>query len=259
MEKQSLLEYENMQKFLQLLDENDMHEQKINVEFLARYVDQMENQFDCVLDELKNVRQELNAIQDKTLRATATRAIDKVVNKIDTAKGQLLQVKEQIKNTVDKAIGNFKEHGKSALSKAMKALNVKDALTNIKNGLDNAILSADKGIDNLSKFANEVHEVNSHFKNIGRMFIGKDIKDKIPRNPNKGMILKVQETLFFSMTVFTKMSKKTDNIIQSVKNLETIQVSKKSVKDDLKDIKDNKKSAVNKQEKSKENMQLGQR
>lgn len=216
-----------MQKFLQLLGENSMHEQKINVKFLTRYVDQMESQFDSVLNELKNVRQELNAIQDKTLHATATRAIDKVVNKVDTAKVQLLQIKEKIKNIVDKAIGNFKDHGKSALSKAMKALNMKDTLTNIKNGLDNVILSADKGIDNLSGFANEIHEVNTHLKNIGRMFIGKDIKDKNPRNPNKGMILKVQETLFFSMTVFIKMSKKTDNVIQSVKNLETNQDSKK--------------------------------
>lgn len=72
-----------MQKFLQLLGENSMHEQKINVKFLTRYVDQMESQFDSVLNELKNVRQELNAIQDKTLHATATRAIDKVVNKVD--------------------------------------------------------------------------------------------------------------------------------------------------------------------------------
>ena len=123
--KQNLLDQENMKSFLQLLEENGMHDEKLSVQLLAGYVDQMEFQFNTVLEELKSVRQELNTIQDKTLRATASRAVDKVVTKVEEAKGQLMKLKNHIVKTVDKAITEFKEHGKSALVTAMKSLNVK--------------------------------------------------------------------------------------------------------------------------------------
>ena len=86
-QKQNLLDQENMKSFLQLLEENGMHDEKLSVQLLAGYVDQMEFQFNTVLEELKSVRQELNTIQDKTLRATASRAVDKVVTKVEDSLG----------------------------------------------------------------------------------------------------------------------------------------------------------------------------
>lgn len=62
-QKQNLLDQENMKSFLQLLEENGMHDEKLSVQLLAGYVDQMEFQFNTVLEELKNVRQELNTIR----------------------------------------------------------------------------------------------------------------------------------------------------------------------------------------------------
>lgn len=257
-ERQALLEQENMKKFLQLLEENGMGDQKHDVEFLAGYVDQMEFQFNNVLDELKNVRQELTKIQDKTIRATATRAVDKVVGKVEEAKGQLIKLKKHIKQTVDKAVTHFKEHGKSALVTAMKSLNVKGVLENIKGGLNHAIQSADHGIDNLSKLGNEIHAVNSHLKNVGRVIAGKESQELMPRDTEKGMISKVQESLFFSMKAFTKMSQKTDNALSTLKNIKEKSQSKKSVKSELKDIKNQQKTNKLNDKSRKEN-ELGQR
>lgn len=252
-----LLQHESMKKFLQLLNENDMSEQKANVEFLASYVDNMEYQFNTVLDELKNVREELTAIQDKTLKATATRTVDKVTHKVEEGKNSLLKLKQHIISTVDKAIGNFKKQGKNALSKALEFLNIKPALETIKDGLNQMNNSADKGIDNLSKFSDEIHATNIHFKNIGRMLLGKETKDISPRDPNKGLLLKAQEGLFFSMAVFTKMSKQTNAMITRIDKLQ--QEPKQSVKNELKDIKDAKSSLLSNKTNTKENKQRGQR
>lgn len=139
MEKQALLEYENMKKFLELLEKNGMSEQKLNIEILAGYVDQMGSQFDAVLGELKNVCMELNAIQDKTLRAMVNRAIDKVVMKVEKTKGQLLKLEDHIIKTVDKAVIGFKINGKSALVITTKSLNVIGLMEIIKGGLNHAI------------------------------------------------------------------------------------------------------------------------
>ena len=252
-QKQNLLDQENMKSFLQLLEENGMHDEKLSVQLLAGYVDQMEFQFNTVLEELKSVRQELNTIQDKTLRATASRAVDKVVTKVEEAKGQLMKLKNHIVKTVDKAITEFKEHGKSALVTAMKSLNVKGMLENIKSGLNHAAQSTDYGIDKVTKLGNEVHAVNSHLKNAGRV-----IKDLEPRDTDKGILSKIQESLFFSMSAFSHMSQKTDDVINTVKKLEDKSISKKSVKSELQDIK-NKQQHNKSNDKSRKDIELGQR
>lgn len=236
-EKQTLLEYENMKKFLQLLKENGMSEQKLNVEFLAGYVDQMESQFDAVLGELKNVRMELNAIQDKTLHATANRAVDKVVSKVEVAKGHLMKLKNHIKDTVDKAVDNFKQHGKLALANAVKSLNVRGLLENIKLGLQHATQSADHGIDNLTKLGNEIHAVNEHLKNASRVIVGKEPREVAQRDLDKGLLVKVQGSLFSSMNIFTNLEQKTNSALSKVEKLEDKAISKKSVKQELGNIK----------------------
>ena len=85
MEKQVLSQQENIKKFSQLLDVNGMSDQKKEFDYLIQYIDQMENQFDTVLEELRSVKQELNTIQDKTFRATANKAVDKGTAKGSTA------------------------------------------------------------------------------------------------------------------------------------------------------------------------------
>lgn len=254
----NLTEQENMKKFLQLLEENGMHDEKQSVQLLAGYVDQMESHFTTVLEELKNVRQELSTIQDKTMRATAGRAVDKVVVKVEEAKGQLLKFKNHIMNTVDKAVNDFKEYGKTALAGAMKSLHVKGILEHIKEGLHHATKSADHGIDNLTRLGNEIHAVNTHFKNAGRVMIGKNVKEVLPRDSDKGMLSKVQEGLFFSMKAFTKMAKKTDNALSTIKRMENKANDRKSVRNDLKDIKKHQQAAA-KHDKTGKEIELEQR
>ncbi|MFR1293956.1 MAG: DUF6674 family protein [Coprobacillus cateniformis] len=85
----------------------------------------MENQFDTVLEELRSVKQELNTIQDKTFRATANKAVDKVTAKVNDAKNSLIKLKQHVLKTVDKAVNDFKRQGKSALTAAVKNLMLK--------------------------------------------------------------------------------------------------------------------------------------
>lgn len=257
-DRQELLEQANMKKFLQLLEENGMGEQKQNVEFLADYIDHMEFQFTNVLDELKNVRQELNAIQDKTIRATAIRAVDNVVSKVEVAKVHLIKLKNYVMDTVDKAVTNYKSQGKSALVSAMKSLNVKGMLETIYSGCKHVILSADQEIDNITKLGDEIYAVQSHMKNIGRVIVGKEAQEPVSRKTDRGLLSKIQESLFFSMKVFTVMSKKTESALDKVKSIDG-KHEKKSVRSDLMDIKDKQQVSNKTYEKSRKETELGQR
>ena len=131
-------------------------------------------------------------------------------------------------------------------------------LENIKNGLNHAAQSADHGIDKLTKLGNEVHAVNSHLKNAGRVLVGKEIKDLEPRDTDKGILSNIQQSLFFSMSAFSHMSQKTDDAINTVKKLEDKSNSKKSVKSELQDIK-NKQQHNKSNDKSRKDIELGQR
>lgn len=236
-QNKNLMDQENMKKFLELLEDNGMHDEKLSVQLLAGYVDQMEVQFTAVIEELKNVRQELNTIQDKTLRATAERTVEKVVVKVEEARNQFTKLKQHIMKTVDKAVTDFKQYGKSTLVKAMTSLNVKGLLENIKSALNHAVQSVDNGIDHLTKLGDSIHIANSHLKNAGRVMVGKDAKEVTPRDTEKGVLSKAQYCLFASMSALTKMESNTNQTIVSLKEFEQKIAPKKSVKAELKDIK----------------------
>lgn len=78
--------------------------------------------------------------------------------------------------------------------------------------------------------------MNTHLKNVGKVITGKETDKILPRNTEKGLLAKVQNILFVSMSTLSTMEIKTDNTIRSLNEFERIYESKKSVKAELKDI-----------------------
>ncbi len=231
---ESLLNDKNMITFLKLLEENGMNNQKEEVVFLARYIDQMDEHFNAMLKELQEVKQELNAIQDQSLRSTANKTIEKVVAKIDIAKNHLQEIKLHMKESVKTAVANFKTQGKTALVKTMHTLNVRGLLSKISSGLKHIEHATAQGDLKLSNLANELHAANAHLKNASRVIVGKYPKEITPRNPNKGVIIRVQNSLLICGHTAIKLCAYTDKLINKLPHLTNMQVS---VKDELKQIK----------------------
>ena len=132
----------------------------------------------------------------------------------------------------------------------MKALNVKGLLQKCQHCFDKIQQSADKSIDTLTRLGNEIHQVNNHFKNIGRIIIGKDPIALKQRNHDKGVISLTQNGLFNIMEKMTYLSAKTKENIKKIDKQEqelTLRTPSKkiSVKKALNDIK---KTKVNKKE-----------
>ena len=220
----SLKDYESIKEFIELLEYQGMNNEKKQLEFIIDYVDTTEKQLDAVLNELHNVRMELGTIQQKTLKATALRAVDNVTDKVNLAKDNIIKTKEFIKTTIEHGIKEFKSKGIQQ--------------------------SADKSIDTLTRLGNEIHQVNNHFKNIGRIIIGKDPIALKKRNHDKGVISLTQNGLFKIMEKMTYLSAKTKENIKKIDKQEqelTLRTPSKkiSVKKALNDIK---KTKVNKKE-----------
>lgn len=252
---ESLLNDKNMMKFLDLLDENGMGNQKKEVVFLAKYIDQIDEHFNVMLKELQEVKQELNAIQDKSLQSTTSKTIDKVMAKVEAAKSHLQKMKLHIKESVKTAVVNFKTQGKTALVKTLHTLNVKGMLTQISSGLKHIQQTVEHGDKKLSDLANELHAINTHIKNVNRVIIGKSPKEITPRNPDKGAISKVQRVLLRCGYSTFKLQTYTDKLVDKLPHLTDMNVS---VKDELKQIK-NRQATVQQKNKQHIEKQPGQR
>lgn len=240
----SLKDYENIKEFIELLEQQGMSNEKKQLEFIIDYVDTTEKQLNIVLHELQNVRMELGTIQQKTIKATALRAVDNVSDKVNLAKDNIIKTKEFIKSTIEHGIKEFKLKGKDALVSTMKTLNVKGELQKCQHFFDKIQQSADQSIDTLTRLGNEIHQVNYHFKNIGRIIVGKDPIAIKRRNHDKGVINLTQVGLFKIMEKMTFLSAKTKENIKKIDKQEQELTSrplsqKGSVKKALNDFKKN--------------------
>lgn len=238
----SLKDYDNIKEFIELLEYQGMPNEKKQLEFIIDYVDTTEKQLDAVLNELQNVRMELGTIQQKTIKATALRAVDNVTDKVNLAKDNIIKTKEFIKSTIEHGIKEFKSKGKDALVSTMKTLNIKGLLQKCQYGFDKIQQSADQSIDTLTRLGNEIHQVNNHFKNIGRIIVGKNPVEVKRRNHDKGVISLTQNGLFRIMEKMTVLSAKTKENIKKIDKQEKELTSrtssqKSSVKKALNDLK----------------------
>jgi len=103
-EKIPLSEQPELKELFTILDGNGMDKEKQEIESLVHYIESMETGFSQVLDELKEVRGQLEQIQDKGVKATVQRVVDKVETKVSEVKSQLVTVKNNLVNSAANAV-----------------------------------------------------------------------------------------------------------------------------------------------------------
>lgn len=225
-----LMEQPDLVELMETLQKNGMEKEKQEVETLACYLENMEGQIGEVLNELQEVRGQLNAIQDKGIRAAALRVADKVETKVTEVKAQALSAKDHLVESAAHAVSAFKEHGISAFKKALSAMRMPEALAHIRDGLHGSVEAARQGALKVTELSRELHEVGEHTKNAGRLLVGKAQREPAAHNPDKGVLSKFQKLLIGAGTVFSKMEK------AAAAALDKMQEKKPSVKEDLKGL-----------------------
>lgn len=223
-----LMDQPEILELISVLQNNGMEKEKQEVEVLAHYLENMESQFGEVLKELKEVRGQLNAIQDKGVRAAVLRIADKVETKVTEAKAQIAAAKNKFLNSAAHAVSAFKENGISAFKKALFALRIPETLGHIQNGLHSCVESTRQGALKVTEISRELHEAGAHARNAGRALAGKAPQEPAAQSSDKGILARFQKLLVGAGAMFSRMEKSTE------KALEKLKEKKPSVKDDLK-------------------------
>jgi len=174
-------EQEHLKEFFKLLSQNGQQQEASEFSSLVTQLNQMEKQYTAVLSELKAVREQLEGIQDKGIKATVTKSVSSAQQKVEQAKDQLGHIRTSLSDMVKHTLAAVKQHGISALNKAADFMGIKAALNDMRDNLNASISDTQKSIDRINAVGSELHALNEHGKNLGRALIGKEAADPVQK------------------------------------------------------------------------------
>lgn len=243
-----LKEQENFKELFRLLDEKGLQVEKGQVMELVDYIDNMDQQFGKVLKELRSVKHQVKKLEERGIRQTVLRAVGKFEAKVFAARAELLDLKDQLIDGVNRTINGFKSRGILAVYKTIDFIGIKKGLVGVKSQLHQSLETADRGIASLGNIGDEMHGVRTHLGNIKRELAGKEPLAVGSREMEKGAVFQIQKMLYGTMGVLDSMEKRTDQTIRRLDSFgEMAQgIQKPSVRGSLRSIQAERHAAVSK-------------
>ena len=224
-------------ELFQVLEENELVKEHQEVELLVDYLEGIESQFGQMLEELKAVRGQLSQIQDKGVKATAVRIVEKAEGKVQEIGSQITTMKENLHHSAQNAIITFKEIGVGALKKAVSAMKIPSVLFVLKESFHSGMESMNKNATKIAIISGEIHEAREHTKNIGRVLFGRGTKEPNPHSPDKGVTAKLKNVFLSCGIKFADMEHATESVIQKLEQMESKKSKKPSVRAEIRRLK----------------------
>lgn len=233
----ALREQLEIRELFQVLEGNGLKKERQEVETLVNYLEGMESQFGQVMEELKEVRGQLEQIQDRGIKATAARLLDSAEGKVQEIGGQIALVKTNFVRSAKNAVQEFKEKGVDALRRAASAMKIPAALSALKESLHSGMESMERNAVKIGIVGGELNKAAQHTKNAGRALIGRRTKEPIEPKGDKGVLAKIQKAFLSFGRSFAAMEKAVENAQKWMEQFCRGEDKKPSVKAELRQIK----------------------
>lgn len=230
-------EQPHLKEFFKLLQENGQKQEAAELSALLSQFSTMEKQYETVLAELTAVRGQLENLHDDSYKTTAIRYTQNLQSWVSLAKNQLTELKTDLTQRIKNAVAAVKQHGISALNKTFDFVGVKTALCEMKENLHSCIEKNQKSIDRINSIGSELHALNEHTKNLGRVLTGKEAKELTARNEDKGILAAVAKPLKRQKAALETIEKSLTKAIGRVERLEQAAArgkEKPSIREELK-------------------------
>lgn len=237
-----LMEQPETVELFRVLERNGLQKEQKEVEFLVQYLDGMEVQFAQVLEELREVKEQLSQIQDGGMKASVLRITEQAQGKVQEVGGQLNRVRKNLIQSAGNALQTFQEKGKDALRKFVSAMKIPSALARIQEGLHGTVESMNRQADKMKVLSGELHAAGGHIKNAGRIFRGKEQEKVEIQATDKGITAKIQKSFLALSGRLSSMEQTTGNLRRRLERFVQKEEKKPSVKGELKRLKEEKRS-----------------
>lgn len=127
-----------VEEYMSILFDNNQHKEYDNTKDLVEYIESMEKQFEILTQELRDIKEQLNSMQNPTMKMRMQSTLNKTQDVVDISMNKLDDLKTNLKNSMKDCIQSFKQHGKSGIVKMIDLLHIRDGL----NGLQKTLIKA---------------------------------------------------------------------------------------------------------------------
>jgi len=196
-----------------------------DIEQLMSYIKELKEQLDDAYEEIHYIRDVMESMQDKTLKVQLEKCMASAGEQIKEAKTACQNMKDRVYRDIGNAVQNAKTQGIRAVDKAVDIVHVRRALETIRNCLGKAADSLGKGMQRLDLAQKEADAIKKHIGNFTRAIAGKD-EDMPRQSSDKGVILRLHNSLSFGKRQVEGLEKKTLNALDTVDHLHQLAVSK---------------------------------
>lgn len=238
----ALMERPEIVELFRVLEGNGLQKEQKEVESLVQYLDGMEVQFAQVLEELREVKEQLSQSQDGGMKASVLRITEHAQGKVQEVGEQLNTVRKNLIQSAGNAVQTFQEKGRNALQKSVSAMKITSALARIEEGLHTTVESMNRQADKMKVLSGELHAAGGHIKNAGRIFRGKEQEKVETQATDKGITAKIQKSFLALSGRLSSMEQTTDNLRRRLERFVQKEEKKPSVKGELKRLKEEKRS-----------------
>lgn len=176
-----IAENEQVKALLVLLKENDTPGWR-EFAVLISHVSGMERQLSEALEELQAIRQKMDEVQDRSLKAALQKAGKSLEKNVDALRQRLSTLKEQIVGGCKNILEDFKVRGSAALNGITGFLHLKPVLKAVQSAAKKSIEASDRAAARIDAFSTEFHEAGRHLRNMGRSIRGMEAQAEAKEN-----------------------------------------------------------------------------
>lgn len=144
-----LLNDENVKELLEILQKYKQQKRTEGILESVEYVQQLENTLTGMMEQLTNMRVELNDMRvqnqyllrkaDWTVKDTLVGSVEKMEVRVQELHRKLDHAKEQIKENAKNTLDSMKMYGKKSLKKVTDVLGIRDVLQNLCRQIDRTL------------------------------------------------------------------------------------------------------------------------
>ena len=238
----ALSQHPEIVNLLSVLEEAKLTKERREVESLVKYLDNMENQFGQIVQELQQIQTQLEQIQDRGVKTSVTHVVSGIEGKVRQVGSQIAIIKKNMVDSARQAVVQMKEKGIGALQSAVQTMKIPSALRHIQKGLHICTEEMGKGAEKIGIMGEELHKAAEHSQNARRILFGKPERESTPRNTEKGVLSRIEKVLYSCGKVFSDMEKSTEKTLRKMEQFGREEEKKSSVKMELQKLKEGNKN-----------------
>ena len=188
---------------------------------VAKYLEEMQTQLSVMTKELQEVKQQLSQFQQEQPRqqvADTIQEVSSLQNMMKNISEKISTGKEQLKNTVAKAITTVREKGKEEINQVLQKgiSKIKSIVENNREKIAITLDKYEKIAKKIDAIGEELKQVGTSIRNVGRLATGKDAKEVSKEKQGIGITRGINQPIKKHIVSLQQKLERTDSILEKL-------------------------------------------